>query len=146
MTRKIPKCKKEPQQHKTPKAKLQDVEFAEGRPLAWRFSSSDKNGAWAWNKLTDLSEHKEVIEKLHEFEGYNIRSLTNTGSHPIPLCDLCENARKRLAEIQQDDNDELFSLRINGKKRLFCIQAGNIMKILWWDPNHTVCPSKKKNT
>ncbi|RKZ46349.1 MAG: hypothetical protein DRR00_24365, partial [Candidatus Parabeggiatoa sp. nov. 3] len=53
---------------------------------------------------------------------------------------------KRLAEIHQDDIDELFSLRLSGKERLWGILDNHILKILWWDANHDVWPSKKKHT
>ena len=48
--------------------------------------------------------------------------------------------------IRQDDVDELMSFRLDSRGRVWCIQTGNIMRVLWWDPNHEVCPSFKKHT
>ncbi|MDF3033758.1 MAG: hypothetical protein K0R76_712 [Alphaproteobacteria bacterium] len=134
------------QPRKIPHIKSKDVEFAEGKPIAWRFSTADKNGQWAWPKLDIPGDYKEVLEKLYEFENYNIKQLLNTGSHPIPIEDLSTNAQQRLKKIEKDDLDALYSFRIRGKERVWCIQSANIMKILWWDPNHEVCPSLKKHT
>ena len=47
--------------------------------------------------------------------------------------------RRADCEIQQDDIDKLMSFRIAGKKRVWCIQDRNIMRVLWWDPQHEIC-------
>ena len=70
----------------------------------------------------------------------------NRGSHLIRLDRLIPKARKRLREIKEDDLDELMSFRISSKERVWCIQSENIMRILWWDPRHEVCPSQLKGT
>jgi len=49
-----------------------------------------------------------------------------------------------LAEIHQDDIDELFSLRLSSKECLWGILDNHILKILWWNMNHEVWPSKKE--
>jgi hypothetical protein len=135
-----------PQPQKIPCTKSRDVAFAGGKPIAWRFSSADRNGKWAWSNLDTPTKYKKVIEKLHEFENYNINQLPSNGSHPIEINSLSKDAQKRLKDIQQDDLDELYSFRIMGRERVWCIQSANIMKILWWDPNHEVCASHKKHT
>lgn len=56
-----------------------------------------------------------------------------TKSHPIPIEQLSKEAQKRLEELQQDDIEELFSLRIAGKIRVFGIRDRNILKIIWFD-------------
>ena len=46
-----------------------------------------------------------------------------------------------LERLNYEDVDELWSFRCDGKKRLWCIKQMNICAILWWDPEHKVCPS-----
>lgn len=111
--------------------------------MAWRFSGADRAGPFSWTIQPD-AKFREVMEKLHEFEGKNWADIINTGSHPIVIQDLCKAARDRLADIKLDDVDELMSFRLTGPNRVWCIQAGNIMRALWWDPEHMICPSKKK--
>ena len=119
----------------------------EERPLvAWRFSTHDKGGRWAWTNLSNLSEYKETIEKLYSFETMDLTTINRAGSHRVELARLSKEARKRLEKIRQDDVDHLMSFRLSGKKRIWCIDDINIMNILWWDPNHTVCPSLKRHT
>lgn len=67
-----------------------------------------------------------------------------TKSHPIAVTGICKEARDRLTDIKRDDVDELMSFRLTGPNRVWCIQAGNIMRALWWDPEHKICPAKKK--
>ena len=86
------------------------------------------------------------MEKLHEFETKNWAEIRRTGSHPVPIKNLAKVARDRLATIRQDDLDELMSFRVTGKERVWCVKARNIMRVLWWDPDHTVCPAPKKYT
>jgi hypothetical protein len=142
MAKKQPRMAAAPQLRKMAKASLR----IDGESLAWRFSSSDKGGTWAWTNLNQPEEHKRVIERLHEFEKKNWDEIIKTGSHPIPVGGLTPPARVRLTEIEQDDIDELFSLRVNGVNRVWCIRDCNIMKVLWWDLDHEVCPSEKRHT
>jgi hypothetical protein len=87
-----------------------------------------------------------VIAKLHSFEKMNWEDIIRSGSHPIEVQKCDRTARERLLKIQQDDIDELMSFRISGKKRVWCIRDNNIMRVLWWDPNHEICPSLKAHT
>ena len=52
----------------------------------------------------------------------------------------------RLRELQQDDSDGLYELRFGGKERVWGIRRDDRFCILWWDPEHMVCPSTLKNT
>ncbi len=125
--------------------KSQDPEI-EGKPLAWRFSGCDRGGPFSWDELTHGAPFQEVIERMHQFEKMNWQEIIKTGSHPIEVYRCEKEARDRLAEIQQDDVDELMSFRLGAVKRFWCIQDCNIMRILWWDPGHQVCPSPPKYT
>jgi hypothetical protein len=110
------------------------------------FSGCDRTGPFSWAALEHGAPFKEVIERLHEFEKMKWDDIMKTGSHPIGVSDCEKPAKDRLAAIQQDDIDALMSFRISGKKRVWCIQDRNIMRILWWDPEHAICPSEKKYT
>ena len=86
------------------------------------------------------------MEKLYEFECKNWDEIRRSGSHPILIGDIAKAARDRLRVLRMDDVDELMSFRISGTQRVWCLQRLNIMKILWWDPDHKVCPATKKHT
>ena len=114
--------------------------------LAWRFNAVDKGGPFAWTNLSDPSEYKSLIEKLAAFETMSEAELGSCGCHFIDVTDLCKEAQRRLVEIDLDDLDEIFSIRINGKVRIHCVHRPQYMRVLWYDPEHKVCPSPKKYT
>jgi len=68
------------------------------------------------------------------------------GSHELPITDLSQDACRRLVSIKCDDTDTLISLRLKGKVRIYGIKQGGHVVVLWWDPEHRVCPSQKKHT
>lgn len=54
---------------------------------------------------------------------------------------------KRLQEINLDEYlTSLFSVRLAGKIRIVGVRQDKVLKVIWWDENHTVAPSKLKNT
>ena len=141
--KKKPKVSRRPQPKKHPRA-----QFITGSDtsIAWRFSDSDHGGNWAWTNLKDPIQYKRVIERLQEFEKKNWNEIITSGNHPIAVGDIVKSARDRLEKLKMDDIDELMSFRVSGKERVWCIRLLNIMKVLWWDPHHKVCPAPKRHT
>ena len=88
----------------------------------------------------------EVLQRLGQYESMNwTEIITRTKSHPVSCDRLVAKARKRLQQIGQDDIDQLFSLRMGGNKpRIWGLRRGGCLRILWWDPEHKVCPSPKR--
>lgn len=115
-------------------------------PISWHIRTIDKEGLWGWKRINGSTLWEDILSKMSSFETMEWSEILNRNNHSIPISKLCSNARKRLEEIQQDDIDEIVSLHLTGKKRVWGIKDRNILKILWWDPDHTVCPSDKKYT
>lgn len=132
---KVAKHTIEPVVRKEPKFKDPEIE---GYPLAWRFSACDKGGPFSWRDIESAEKHKQIIDALHEFETKTYQDLMEQGSHPIPCSQLEKPARDRLRAIERDDVEELFSFRVAGAHRVWCVQSGHIMRVLWWDPEHRV--------
>lgn len=120
---------------------------------AWSFSVADEKGS---EKLPAGSDcHKwcgEILPKLKNFESMTwaeIKSQTYSGkrgrrktsNHYVDTDKLPRDAKRRLRELKQNDLEQLFSLRLKGKVRLYGIIEGRIMKILWYDPEHRLYPS-----
>lgn len=145
MKNKVPRWKKDPSPQKKPRVDS-DLAPKEISTISWHIKLLDKSGLWHWNNIQNDTLWKAILEKLANFETMTWEEIIRGGSHPIKVSDLCSNAQKRLREIKQDDIEELFSLRLEGKPRIWGIRNQGILKILWWDPNHEVCPSEKKHT
>ena len=139
---KQPKFRSDPVPTKIPR--FRSPGFAGGH-LAWRFGRADRGGPWPWSAV-DRATLPEVIAKLGSFETMPEHELRSGGSHPVELSTLSRAAIGRLQELQQDDLDFLFSFRLSGANRVWCIQDASVMHVLWWDPRHEVCPSLLRNT
>ncbi|MEM7583554.1 MAG: hypothetical protein AAF560_09265 [Acidobacteriota bacterium] len=91
----------------------------------------------------------EVSAKLKNFEMMTWSEILVAGkkrNHSIPLEDLSKPARDRLVEIKLDDRDALISLRLSGLERIWGFLEDGTFYLVWWDPEHRVCPSYKKHT
>lgn len=105
----------------------------------------DRGGPFCF-AASEGNEVANALQKLGQLEKLTRQELGQQGSHAIALGSLSKAARDRLKNIGQDDLEELYSLRISAKQRVFAIEHGSLMRVLWWDPEHSVCPSHKKNT
>ena len=126
--------------------------FYQGQPnidnryLAWRFSSADIGGPFSCADLS-FPDLQSLWERLRAFEGMNVSQLRDTGSfHEIFTVTLSKEAKQRLQQIKLDDIEALYSFRIDGTCRLWCIKHENLMAMLWWDKSHRVYLTPKKYT
>lgn len=143
--KKVPKIAAAPEAKKEPKIAAPPPTFR-GGVIAWRFNAVDKNGPFSWLGLSDPVEYKAVIEALADIETMHEAALDARGCHFIALSKLAKVAQDRLTELKLDDLDELYSIRLNGRGRVFCVHRPKYMRVLWFDPDHQVCPSVKKHT
>jgi hypothetical protein len=118
----------------------------------WSFQIFDPEGGWRANGGRGLDTDvfvREVISKLRQFETMTwgeILSATHgkqgkSNSHAVELGKITPDAQKRLQEFNLDDADELISLRLTGVYRIWGLRDGQVLRILWFDEAHQVCPS-----
>jgi hypothetical protein len=117
----------------------------EGQFPLWAFRIVDLGGPWCWSVLSG-DALREVLQRMKEIETMTWHAVTETGSHSIDVSALSKPARDRLMEIHQDDVDQVYSLRVTGRRRIVGIRDGGVLRILWWDPEHEICPAPKKHT
>lgn len=143
---KKPKQKEYPTLGKTPTSTV-SVSSHMARPT-WRFSLLDIDGPFGTGKesLAKINLAEVIWPKLRDFESMTWKEIVGNGSHKVAVSDLAVAARKKLTKLNMDDIEELFSLRLMGKQRIWGILDNNAFRILWWDPDHLVCPSTLKNT
>jgi hypothetical protein len=114
--------------------------------VAYRFGWMDSDCPWGWNDV-DAPKLLEIQQKLGQWEGFTWGQLlaeAPDNQHDIPVTHLIPAAMDRLVAKNLDDLDSLFRFRLSGKERLWGARMDNIFYLIWWDPEHLVCPSSKK--
>lgn len=106
----------------------------------------DDTGPFGWHRCDSHEMYLEILKKKKNFESMTFTDLRQGGSHSVEVWKLCKDAQDRLADLNLDDLEELYSFRLTGTNRLWCIRHASIMRVLWWDPEHQVCPSGKRHT
>lgn len=147
MSRKKPKQKGKPKKIK--KAKSAPIVSIENREFVWNVSKIDKDGQWGWNKVDCSYFFTEIWEKMRNFEKKKWSEILGGDhhwNHKVSVSKIEKEAQKRLKELRYDDQEELVSLRLTGKQRLWAIEIEGKAFLLWWDPNHEICPSHLRNT
>lgn len=145
---KKPTHKKFPEINKVPRGIEKVEQIGEEYP-SWHLRILDRNGDWGWEGIDERTIWKDIHSKLSELERKTWNEILIKESyknHFVLISKICPRAQKRLKKIKQDDIDGLVSLRLTGEKRVWGIKRGNVLKVLWWDPYHTVCPSLKRHT
>ena len=112
--------------------------------VAWRFSSIDKEGEFAWPDIP--ATVNEIHKTLYDYDSMTWSEVKSKQCHSISTQNLSDSAKKRLETIGKADAEKLFSFRVNAKARIIAIRDNNVAKLLWWDPEHQVCPSVLKHT
>lgn len=118
------------------------------RRISWRFQMLDLDGPHSWLTLQG-TQRRGVLDKMAEFERNTAEAWVSQGHGAnkrlkrIPVENLCADAQQRLRQIKRDDLDVLWEFRLTGSQRIWCVRYDETMWLLWWDPNHEVCPTSK---
>lgn len=134
--------------HKRTGIRFQPDEYLQSEP-SWRFCFYDAGGKWTF---TNEEFHNDILDHLIAYERMCWKDIiqasggkskgNGTNNHSIQVADIIKEARDRLNEIAVY-RDELFSLRLTGKKRLWGFRVHNILNIIWYDSNHEIYPTQK---
>lgn len=143
--KKRPKREFEPSQEKAPRHKEVATGYLTLRP-SWQISRIDEQGRWGWNNIGAEEFENEVISKVKNLESNTWGQILGPKNHEVLISEICRDAQKRLVQLNLEDIESLVTLRLTGRKRIWGIRDGSVLKILWWDPEHEVCPSNLKHT
>ena len=118
----------------------------------WVFNRCDRtHDKWSLKKCRNLYE--EILDKLIAFEGMTWAEIMKssggrrqgTNNHFIKISGMVKEAQDRALEISLNE-DQLFSLRLDGKKRLYGIIQNGKFCVIWYTMEHDICLSNKKHT
>jgi hypothetical protein len=120
--------------------RLQNIPHISTKDLLSILSVMKENFFWneIFPKLKDIETKKWFELEIEQF-GKNGKSK----NHWVHIRDIIKPARNRLKELNMDDVEELFSIRLTGKQRVWGIRDFNYFKMIWFDFEHEICPSNR---
>ena len=116
---------------------------------SWRFDRIDWKHPFVDFEVT--SDHlKDLFESLCQLEQRDWNEIlvaSKKQNHNVEIEKLSKKAQDRLGMLfKLLDFDQLLSLRLSAKERIWGVLDRGVVTLLWWDPKHEVCPSAPKNT
>ena len=153
-TKKAKKTKRKESNAGTKRTVSNESYSSDNEKMVWRFDMIDRSGKFAFDLNRDEFLHKDFIQKMMEYSEMkwsDIKSQTHdkgkSKHHSLEITSLSSDAFKRFKERQMDQySDQIFSLALNNKLRIIGIREDENFHVVWYDPKHEVCPSKKKHT
>lgn len=126
----------------------------DGADIVWMFDKIDRAGLYAFDVNRTDFLHKEVLGKIIDYGnmtwGEVMRQTHDDGRskhHFLAPGSLSKEAAGRLkAKELEEFSDYIFSFALQNRIRIIGIRSDEKFHVLWYDPGHEVCPSKKKHT
>lgn len=112
----------------------------------WGIAVFDHEGPWGRELCDkDAAIWEEILPKLKSYESMTWGEIYKNKdyNHSVSVSNLIKKARDRLVTLNLDDQEQLFRFRLKGKSRVWGIRQGRVFLLLWWDPEHEICPSNK---
>jgi hypothetical protein len=100
---------------------------------------------FGWHEI-DRDAVEKIRQRLVNFESMTWPEILIRGekrNHRIPIPTLCKEARDRLRDLRLLDEEHIVSLGVGSRERIFGFLHVVVLDVLWWDPDHGVCPSYK---
>ncbi len=111
--------------------------------VEWCFSMFD-HYEWHDSRYNDDC-FLDIAKHLRDYQGLTWADVKRK-DHPVARNRIIGEAQQRLEYLNQEDVDALWRLKFTNRQRLWGIRDTKIFRVLWWDPQHKVCPSVKKRT
>lgn len=100
---------------------------------------------FGWHRV-DGTTLQYIRGKLAQFETMTWSEILVSAkkqNHAIEVPSLCREARQRLDE-RKLLLDQVVSLRLSARERVFGYLENGVLVLLWWDPAHQICPSLRE--
>lgn len=133
-----------PAQAKVPRGL--SVDQSASQPFNWNLDIVDMEGPFGWHLSEVAALLQMVFPRLKSLETMTWGQIPETGSHAIEVASLCKEAQDRLVQLGLEEYDSVYSIRLQGRPRLFGIKDRAMLRVLWWDPEHAICPAELKHT
>ena len=146
MGHKKPKHSYRPNPRKKPRTVEDPTAYRRGS-VRWSFEVFDggiiwHDGAYVATPFNDIAGHLKSFEQ----RTWGQVEANRRRDHAVPLEDLVPRALSRLRALNLDDRDCLLRLRFTGTQRVWGFRRNALFMVLWWDPQHKICPSTLGHT
>ena len=126
----------------------------DGEKIVWMFDKIDRNGSFAFDIHRSDFRSDIIMEKLIDYSSMTwdeIKKQTHdkgkSKHHLLSIDSLSKDAFERLKAKQlEEESDSIFSFALQNKLRVVGIREGRYFHVIWYDPEHRICPATKKNT
>lgn len=126
----------------------------DGMNVVWCFDMIDRSGKYAFDLERKEFQHKAFMQKMIDYSNMtwnDIKRQTHDNGkskhHFLSIDILSKEAIDRIKERNLEDYaDSIFSFALQNKLRIVGIRKDEHFHILWYDPEHEICPSRKKHT
>ena len=117
----------------------------------WRFDKIDRSGKFAFDLSRADFQHREVLQKLMDYGNMTWDEIdkqqhdhNKSKHHYLSYESLSDAARERIKARQfEEDSDVIFSFALQNLLRIVGFRRDGEFSVIWYDPNHEFCPSKK---
>lgn len=143
----VPRTGVSPSEAKQPKA-LIGTSYNDLHP-SWRFNHIDWDHPFVDFEITPahLKQLAAGLSQLEKRTWNEILISSKKQNHNIYISELQKKAQDRLKALFDPlDFDQLLSLRLSARERIWGVLSEGVVTLIWWDPNHQVCPSLLKHT
>lgn len=122
--------------------------------IVWKYDRIDRSGKFAFNLSRDDFNHKDFLDKMIQYSNMTwieVKRQTHDDGrskhHFISADDLSKTAQERFFALHLEEySDTIFSFAFQNKLRILGIRENEQFHVVWYDPYHEVCPSKKRHT
>jgi hypothetical protein len=109
------------------------------------------DGQFEWGQVSDPRRVRTILRRVMELEGKTWFDLQKADvslhAHELSANRLSPEAEQAIADAKLDaEVDQLFQVGVSGKQRIIGLRYESEFHVVWWDPMHEFCPSKKKGT
>lgn len=123
-------------------------ESFDNQNVSWQLTRLDWDGPWGWNRVDMSSWRERIYPKLKSFESMKWTEVKKAKkhNHSVQVSGFAKKARDRIVELGLGEYDELFSMRLSSKERIYGILSKGVLAVIWYDPDHKVYPSNLRHT
>lgn len=130
----------------TPRKSVQiaeDVDSYSRQKFKWRviekyIDYDDED--WGWSQVEIRKFFQEILPRLHNYETMTWNDIFSRSScHCWEIGEIPQRAQRKLRE-KYPDHDTFHQIDMEQPCRLLGVRDRQILYLVWYDPNHTICP------